>query len=62
VNEGEISEGSGWIVPASFHPPIRQDALLLNKGRDNPAAQALLEYLKSAKAAEVIEAYGYGLE
>ncbi|MCQ4287010.1 molybdate ABC transporter substrate-binding protein [Pseudomonas stutzeri] len=62
VNEGAIGEGSGWIVPASFHPPIRQDALLLNKGRVNPAAQALLDYLKSAKAAEVIEAYGYGLE
>ncbi|TCD24101.1 molybdate ABC transporter substrate-binding protein [Pseudomonas sp. IC_126] len=62
VDEGAISQGSGWIVPASFHPPIRQDALLLNKGRDNPAAQALLEYLKSAKAAEVIEAYGYSLE
>jgi molybdate transport system substrate-binding protein len=35
---------------------------LLNKGRGNPAAQALLDYLKGAKAAEVIKAYGYSLE
>jgi len=59
VKDGVIQEGSGWVVPAAYHPPIRQDALLLTKGRDNPAAQALLEYLRSAKAAEVIETYGY---
>jgi molybdate transport system substrate-binding protein len=62
VENGTISHGSGWIVPAIFHPPIRQDALLLNKGRDNPVAQALLDYLKGAKAAEVITAHGYSLE
>jgi len=62
VDNGAISQGSGWVVPATFHPPIRQDALLLNKGRGNPAAQALLDYLKGAKAAEVIKAYGYSLE
>lgn len=59
VNDGKIQQGSGWVVPAAYHPPIRQDALLLNKGRDNPAAQALLDYLRSAKATEVIKAYGY---
>lgn len=62
VENGAIGEGSGWIVPARLHPPIRQDAVLLDKGRDNPAAKALLDYLKSETAAKVIEAYGYSLE
>jgi|TARA_R100000049_G_C1930558_1_gene74553 molybdate transport system substrate-binding protein len=60
IESGEIRQGSGWVVPATYHPPIRQDALLLTKGRDNPAAHALLDYLRSAKATEVINAYGYG--
>ncbi|WP_019342030.1 molybdate ABC transporter substrate-binding protein [Stutzerimonas stutzeri] len=60
IEDGVIRQGSGWVVPAAYHPPIRQDALLLTKGRDNPAAQALLDYLRSAKAVEVIKAYGYG--
>jgi molybdate transport system substrate-binding protein len=62
IDHGEIGQGSGWIVPADFHAPIRQDAILLNKGRDNPAAQALLDYLKGPQAAEVIQAYGYSQE
>ncbi len=61
IEGGGIRQGSGWVVPAAYHPPIRQDALLLTKGCDNPAAQALLDYLRSAKAVEVIKAYGYGL-
>jgi len=59
VEDGVIRQGSGWVVPATYHPPIRQDAILLNKGQDNPAARALLDYLQSAEAAEVIKAYGY---
>ncbi|WP_181295202.1 molybdate ABC transporter substrate-binding protein [Pseudomonas sp. Q2-TVG4-2] len=59
LEDGEIGQGSAWVVPAAYHPPIRQDALLLTKGRDNPAAQALLDYLQSAKVTEVIQAYGY---
>ena len=62
VENGAIGQGSGWVVPSTYHPPIRQDALLLLKGRDNPAAQALLDYLKSDKASEVIKAYGYSLQ
>lgn len=58
---GRIKSGSGWIVPASLHAPIRQDAVLLAKGKDNKAAAALLAYLKGDKAKAVIRAYGYDL-
>ena len=62
INNGVIDQGSGWIVPPDYHMPIRQDALLLTKGRINPAAHALLDFLKGDKAREIIKAHGYSLE
>lgn len=59
--EGQITSGSAWQVPAELHEPILQDALLLAKGKDNPAAKALLDYLRSEEAAAVIRTYGYQL-
>ncbi len=60
--DNKITSGSAWIIPAELHAPIRQDAQILNKGRDNPAAAALIDYLKSPKAAAVIKSYGYQLQ
>ncbi|MBK8119440.1 MAG: molybdate ABC transporter substrate-binding protein [Sulfuritalea sp.] len=57
--DGRIAEGSAWIVPATLHQPIRQDAVLLEKGRSKPAAEAWLRYLKSDKAKAVIKSFGY---
>lgn len=59
TDSGKISNGSAWIVPANRHAPIRQDAVLLNKGADNPAASALLDFLKSTPALTIIHQYGY---
>ena len=59
--DGKLKSGSGWIVPTAMHSPIRQDAVLLDKGKGNLAADALLKYLKSDEARAVIKAYGYAL-
>ncbi|MBS3934960.1 MAG: molybdate ABC transporter substrate-binding protein [Sulfuritalea sp.] len=59
--DGRITAGSGWIVPPHLHAPIRQDAVLLPGGRDNPAAVALLAYLRGDKAKAVIRSFGYDL-
>jgi molybdate transport system substrate-binding protein len=59
--DGRVTEGSAWIVPANFHAPIKQDAVLLKAGKDNAAATALLRYLKTEKAKAIIRAYGYDL-
>ncbi|HLO65267.1 MAG TPA: molybdate ABC transporter substrate-binding protein [Azonexus sp.] len=59
--DGRIAAGSGWIVPTSQHQPIRQDALLLTRASGNAAAKALLEYLRSPAARQIIKAYGYDL-
>jgi molybdate transport system substrate-binding protein len=57
--DGRITSGSAWIVPPELHTPIRQDAILLDKGRDNPAAVALMQYLRSDKARAIIRSHGY---
>lgn len=57
--DGKFTSGSGWIVPATMHAPIRQDAALLAKGAGNPAAQALLQYLRTDKAKALIRTFGY---
>jgi molybdate transport system substrate-binding protein len=54
------NEGSRWVVPADLYEPIRQDAVLLEKGADNEAANAFVEFLKGPEAATVMEKYGYG--
>lgn len=59
IQDGRIVRGSGWIVPADLHAPIRQDAVLLNPGAANPAAAAFLAYLRSDAARTVLRAAGY---
>ncbi len=51
--------GSSWLVPASWHQPIIQSAVLLNRGRDNPTAIGFLKYLRSEPARRIIAAHGY---
>lgn len=57
---GKAATGSHWLVPASLYGEIRQDAVLLKAGEKNPAAAALLSYLKSAPAKAMIQSWGYG--
>ena len=59
MKDGKIAEGSAWVVPASLHQPIRQDAVLLENGKDKPAASALLKYLGGEKSKAIIKSYGY---
>lgn len=61
MKDGKVGEGSAWIVPGNLHTPIRQDAVILASGKGNAAAEALMKYLKSAKAAAIIKSYGYAL-
>lgn len=51
--------GSRWLVPARFHDPIEQQAVLLRTGANDPAARAFLHFLKSPRAVAIIRRYGY---
>jgi molybdate transport system substrate-binding protein len=57
--DGKLTGGSAWIVPESLHEPIRQDAVILAKGKDNPTARAFMDFLKGPEAAAIIRSYGY---
>jgi molybdate transport system substrate-binding protein len=53
--------GSLWVVPEKLYKPIEQQAVLLVKGKANPAAQAFLDFLKGPETRAVLERFGYGL-
>lgn len=52
-------QGSHWKVPAELHTPIRQDAVLLLRGKENPAAKAFLAFLAEPEGCAIIRAAGY---
>ncbi|MGH8194802.1 MAG: molybdate ABC transporter substrate-binding protein [Woeseiaceae bacterium] len=62
VSPRNESEGSRWDVPQELYTPIRQDAVLLTRAADNPAARDFLAYLEGADARAVIRDFGYGVE
>jgi molybdate transport system substrate-binding protein len=60
LKDGSV-EGSSWLVPARLYQPIRQDAVILEKGQGKPAAEALMKFLKDDKTKAIIKSYGYEL-
>jgi molybdate transport system substrate-binding protein len=56
---GKPPSGSFWLVPASLHAPLRQDAVLLARAERNAAARGFLDYLRTAPARDLIRSYGY---
>jgi molybdate transport system substrate-binding protein len=55
----EGKNGSYWEVPSNLYPPIRQNAVLLERAKDNAAALSFLRFLRSGPARELIHAAGY---
>lgn len=59
MRDGKVGQGSWWLVPSELHKPIRQSAVELSVAKDQVAAQAFLEFLKSEKARAVMRSFGY---
>lgn len=57
---GRLKSGSMWEIPQQLYQPIAQDAVLLKRGANNPAAQALMSLLKAEASKDLIRSYGYG--
>lgn len=57
--DGRLKSGSAWVVPANLHSPLKQDAVLLTRGKANPAALQLLIFLKSGQARAIMNSFGY---
>jgi molybdate transport system substrate-binding protein len=58
---GQAVAGSVWRVPPALYPPIRQDVVLLDRGASNPAATALLAFLREPAARATIAGFGYAV-
>lgn len=56
---GQLRGGSLWRVPPGLYSPIRQDAVLLKRGANNAAAQALLQWLQSPQGRALVASFGY---
>lgn len=59
MKNGVIRQGSAWIIPHNLYSPIQQDAILLKRGENNPAARALMSYLQGKTAQAIIHSFGY---
>ena len=55
-------KGSYWEIPENLHAPIRQDSVLLDRGRDNPAARDFHLFLGSSRAGKKIESFGFAVD
>ncbi len=58
---GKLKEGSVWVIPQALYNPIRQDAVILKRGENNEAAQALVDLLRSPNIKDLIRSYGYDI-
>ncbi|MDD2918396.1 molybdate ABC transporter substrate-binding protein [Rhodoferax sp.] len=61
LESGKLKGGSIWVVPQSLYKPIQQDAVLLNRGANKPAAAALVKLLQSPNIKDLIRSYGYDI-
>jgi len=54
-----VKGGSRWVVPAAYHTPIDQQAVLLKTGAESAAAKAFMSFLKGREARAIVRKYGY---
>ena len=62
ISPRNAAAGSYWVVPANLYAPIRQDAALTKHAKDNSAALAFFDYLRTDTTKEIIRSYGYEVE
>ena len=59
---GKLKGGSVWEVPAKYHEPIVQDAVMLKRAEDNPAAKAWMELLRAPETQALLRSFGYDVK
>lgn len=61
LNPSKKIDGSLWIVPSSLYDRLEHQTLLLKHGENNTAAKDFLSFLKTPRARNVIESFGYSI-
>jgi len=51
-----------WLVPEEFHPPIRQQVILLRRAAGNRAAREFLDFVSQPETARLIATLGYSTD
>lgn len=59
LTDGKIRKGSSWLVPPHLYPEIKQDAILLKQGENNPVAILFLAYLQNDQTLKTLRSFGY---
>ena len=62
LDGGKLKSGSMWVVPAKYHAPIIQDAVILKRAAANPAAKAWMALMRSPNTQDFIRSYGYDVK
>ncbi|MFW7380861.1 MAG: molybdate ABC transporter substrate-binding protein [Oligoflexus sp.] len=52
-------KGEYWLVPDDHYPALIQDAVILNRAKDNPTAKRFIEYLQSPAAKKIMKRFAY---
>ena len=55
------NKGRYWIVPLDAYPTLNQAAVVLSKSKQQGAARAFLEFLRSPEATSLLASYGFTL-
>ena len=48
-------------IPDNLHTPLKQNAILLERGKNNASAHAFIDFLQTQAAKEIIAEFGYGI-
>ena len=59
LSKNTARRGVFWSPDATDHAPIHQDAVLLKRAAQNPAAVAFMTFLKGEAAQQILERFGY---
>jgi molybdate transport system substrate-binding protein len=55
------NSGKYWIVPADFHPALRQAAVILKSSARKEDGKAFLDFMRSEKGRAIMERYGFSV-
>jgi len=56
-----LKNGEKWEIPTNLYPPIEQAAVVVSASKNKKAAQAFLDFVKSAAGQKILTKYGLSL-
>lgn len=59
AKDNQFTQGSGWIIPENLYSPIKQDAVILEKGKNSQATAELFRFVQTQTGKTLIESFGY---